>query len=58
MMELADMRDLGDVTLVKGFCAIPCRGHSSVKAGSPVFIAAEQAFRSASAPHRVKIRGQ
>ena len=22
MMELVDMRDLGDVTLMKGFCAI------------------------------------
>ena len=42
------MRDLGAVTLVKGFCAIPCRGHSSVKAGSPVFINADQALRSAS----------
>ena len=55
MMELVDMRDLGDVTSVKGFCAVPRRGHSSVKAGSPVFINAGQAVRSASAPRRVKI---
>jgi len=58
MMELVDMRDLGDVTLVKGFSAVPHRGHSSVKAGSPVFINADQALRSASVPRRVKIRGQ
>ena len=48
MMELVDMRDLGDVTLVKGFSAVPHRGHSTVKAGSPVFITADQALRSAS----------
>ena len=48
MMELVDMRDLGAVTLVKGFSAVPHRGHSSVKAGSPVFINADQALRSAS----------
>jgi hypothetical protein len=50
--------DLGDVTLVKGFSAVPHRGHSSVKAGSPVFINADQALRSASVPRRVKIRGE
>ena len=49
MVELVDSTDLGDVTLVKGFCAVPRRGHSSVKAGSPVFITADQALRSASA---------
>jgi len=48
MVEMVDSEDLGDVTLVKGFCAIPRRGHSSVKAGSPVFINADQALRSAS----------
>ena len=48
MMELVDMRDLGAVTLVKGFSAVPHRGHSSVKAGLPVFINADQALRSAS----------
>ena len=48
MTELADVQDLGDVTLVKGFCAVPRRGHSPVKAGAPVFITADQALRSAS----------
>ena len=38
---------LGAVTLVKGFSAVPHRGHSSVKAGLPVFINADQALRSA-----------
>ena len=54
MVELADTMDLGDVTLVKGFCAIPRRGHSSVEAGTPVFIAAGQALRSASVPSPCK----
>ena len=58
MMELVDMRDLGAVTLVKGFSAVPHRGHSSVKAGSPVFINADQALRSASVPSPCKNRGQ
>ena len=57
MMELVDMRDLGDVTLVKGFCAVPRCGHSSVKAGTPVFITADQALRSASVSRRVKTEG-
>ena len=57
MVELADTMDFGDVTLVKGFCAVPRCGHSSVKAGTPVFITAGQALRSASVPRRVKIRG-
>jgi len=47
VVELADTMDLGDVTLVKGFSAVPHRGHSSVKAGLPVFINADQALRSA-----------
>ena len=58
MVELADTMDLGAVTLVKGFSAVPHRGHSSVKAGTPVFIAAGQALCSASVPRRVKIRGE
>ena len=41
------MEPKGDVTLVKGFSAVPHRGHSSVKAGLPVFINADQALRSA-----------
>ena len=45
MTELADVQDLGAVTLVKGFSAVPHRGHSSVKAGLPVFINADQALR-------------
>ena len=57
MAELADVQDLGDVTLVKGFCAVPRCGHSSVKAGTPVFITAGQALRSASVPRRVKTEG-
>jgi hypothetical protein len=47
VVELADTMDLGAVTLVKGFSAVPHRGHSSVKAGLPVFINADQALRSA-----------
>ena len=47
VVELADTMDLGAVTLVKGFSAVPRRGHSSVKAGLPVFINADQALRSA-----------
>lgn len=47
MVELVDSKDLGAVTLVKGFSAVPHRGHSSVKAGLPVFINADQALRSA-----------
>ena len=39
------------------FLRHPRRGHSSVKAGTPAFIAAGQALRSASVPRRVKIRG-
>ena len=35
----------------------PCCGHSSVKAGTPVFINADQALRSASVPRRVKTEG-
>ena len=57
VVELADTMDLGDVTLVKGFCAAPRCGHSSVKAGTPVFITAGQALRSASVPRRVKTEG-
>ena len=41
MVELVDSKDLGAVTLVKGFSAVPHRGHSSVKAGLPVFITAD-----------------
>ena len=57
MVELADTMDLGAVTLVKGFSAVPHRGHSSVKAGSPVFINADQALCSTSVPRRVKTEG-
>ena len=57
MAELADVQDLGAVTLVKGFCAVPRCGHSSVKAGTPVFITADQALRSASVSRRVKTEG-
>ena len=39
------------------FLRHPRRGHSSVKAGSPVFIIAGQALRSASVPRRVKTEG-
>ena len=39
------------------FLRHPRRGHSSVKAGMPVFIAADQALRSASVPRRVKTEG-
>ena len=49
--------DLGAVTLVNVFFAVPRRGHSPVKAGTPVFIAAGQALRSASVPRRVKTEG-
>jgi hypothetical protein len=37
MMELVDMRDLGDVTSVKDFRSIIRRAHSLVKAGSSCF---------------------
>ena len=57
MVELVDSKDLGAVTLVKGFCAVPRCGHSSVKAGTPVFITADQALRSASVSRRVKTEG-
>ena len=57
MVEMVDSEDLGAVTLVKGFSAVPHRGHSSVKAGLPVFINADQALRSASVPRRVKTEG-
>ena len=57
MVEMVDSEDLGNVTLVKGFCAVPRCGHSSVKAGTPVFITAGQALRSASVPRRVKTEG-
>ena len=50
MMELVDMRDLGDVTSVKVFSFHHSYGHSLVKTGSPVFINAGQALRSASVP--------
>ena len=49
VVELADTMDLGDVTLMNVFSIVPRRGYSSVKAGSPVFINADQALRSASA---------
>ena len=39
------------------FLRHPCCGHSSVKAGTPVFINADQALRSASVPRRVKTEG-
>ena len=57
MVEMVDSEDLGAVTLVKGFCAVPRCGHSSVKAGTPVFITADQALRSASVSRRVKTEG-
>ena len=37
MMELVDMRDLGDVTSVKDFRPIIRRAHSLVKAGPSCF---------------------
>ena len=54
VMELVDMRDLGDVTSVKIFRSIICRAYSLVKAGPSCFIDAGQALRSASVPRRVK----
>ena len=57
MMELVDMRDLGDVTSVKVFRPIIRRAHSLVKTGSSCFIDASQAQRSVSAPRRVKTEG-
>ena len=57
MVEMVDSEDLGDVTLVNVFCAISHRSHSSVKAGTPVFITADQALRSASVSRRVKTEG-
>ena len=57
MMELGDMRDLGDVTSVKVFRPIIRRAHSLVKTGSSCFIDASQAQRSVSAPRRVKTEG-
>ena len=48
VVELADTLDLGDVTSVKVFASIARCGHSLVKTGSPVFINADQALRSAS----------
>ena len=57
MVELADTMDLGDVTSVKDFRPIIRRAHSLVKAGTPVFINADQALRSASVPRRVKTEG-
>ena len=47
MVELVDTQDLGDVTLMNVFSIVPRRGYSSVKAGLPVFINADQALRSA-----------
>lgn len=59
VMELVDMRDLGDVTSVQGFHPIIRRAHSLVKAGPSCFIDADQALCSASGiPSPSKSRGQ
>ena len=59
MMELVDMRDLGDVTSMQGFHPIIRRAHSLVKAGPSCFIDADQALCSASGiPSPNKSRGQ
>lgn len=60
VMELVDMRDLGDVTSVQGFHPIIIRrAHSLVKAGPSCFIDADQALCSASGiPSPSKSRGQ
>ena len=57
VMELVDMRDLGDVTSVKVFIPVTRRTHSLVKAGLSCFINADQALSSASVPRRVKTEG-